>query len=552
MNAPIEPGTLPSRIRFGVVGVAFLASVLLYLDRFCMNFAQRYVKEDLGLTDDQLGYCMSGFFLTYALAQVPSGWLTDRFGSRLMLTIYILAWSLFTALMGGVGGFLGLLLVRMAAGVAQAGAYPTCASVVRVWIPFRSRAMASSMIAFGGRVGGGIAPILTALLIVWFVPAGTSPLLTESDLLGPAELSRMMEPAADATPVSPGDQPRILLAGELLPRIPAEAMSTFDRPTLATSFNELIDGPLLFEEAQLVGLPLESEVGRLFSRGERTQAQTQRLNRLILEAIFPDTLRKIYVHGWRSVMLVYGLLGLPVALAFWWIVRNRPAEHPRINHAERELIGEPLPVSTAAPTGFPVVPILTSRSLWLLSVSQFGTNVGWAFLVTWLPRYLLEVHRVPFETRGLMTSIPLWCGWFGMIGGGWLTDRLTARLGQRWGRAIPIGGTRLIAGLCFAAMLLHPSPWMATLLFALVACATDAGGGATWAVNQDVGGRYTASVLGWGNMWGNIGAAFSIWLLNRLVQVSGSWDAAFVACGTAFLIAGICGLLVDARRKISD
>ena len=47
-----------------------------------------------------------------------------------------------------------------------------------------------------------------------------------------------------------------------------------------------------------------------------------------------------------------------------------------------------------------------SRSLWLSSLSQFGTGFGWVFLGTWLPDYLAQVHRVPLEERGWMTSLP--------------------------------------------------------------------------------------------------------------------------------------------------
>lgn len=572
MNEPSTADRPASRIRYWVIAVACLSAVLLYLDRFCWVFAQRYVKEDLGLSDKQLGWCMSGFFLTYALAQVPSGWLTDRFGPRRMMTAYILIWSLFTGAMGLVGSFLGLLFVRLATGIGQAGAYPTCASVVRTWVPFSGRGMASSVIAFGGRVGGGIAPILTAWLVIWFVPLQAPVRLTDADIL-----MLPVAPEQSEQVVAPAERLRRELADTLIARMDLapgtlDAIRAGERSDLAERFNRLIEGPVLFDSEQLRSLPLEREAKRLLARDELESDETQRLNRLVLEAVFPDTVRKIYVQGWRSVMIFYGLLGVPVALMFWFIVRDSPRRHPLVNAGELEKIetvsaavrprndesdqGGGEEVGTGGPVvarqGFPLVPILTSRTLWLLSICQFGTNIGWAFLVTWLPRYLLEVHRVPFEMRGLMVTVALWFGWFGMLGGGWLTDRLTRQFGVRWGRALPIGGTRLMAGACFVVMLLHPSPWVATALFALVAFSTDAGSGATWAFNQDVGGRYTASVLGWGNMWGNIGAACSPLLIDRLVETYGNWDMAFIACATAFGIAGVCGLLIDARRKVSE
>ncbi|MFO1095408.1 MAG: MFS transporter [Planctomycetaceae bacterium] len=194
----------PTSVRYRVLFVTFLTSLLLYLDRFCMTYAQRYVKEDLGLSEAQIDSCMSIFFLSYGLSQVPTGGLTDKYGSRIMLAIYVLAWSLFTAAMGWVGGFVSLLIVRLAAGMSQAGAYPTGARVVGQWTPLARRGVANSIIALGGRVGGALAPPLTAALVVAFVPLSVSPLLTNDDLLDPVGLSAQL--AGDAKPQPSGEE----------------------------------------------------------------------------------------------------------------------------------------------------------------------------------------------------------------------------------------------------------------------------------------------------------------------------------------------------------
>ena len=108
-----------TNVRFLVVGTTALMSVLLYLDRFCISFAEVFIKEDLGLTDLQIGFMMSAFFWTYALGQVPMGWLTDRFGSRIMLVTFVLFWSLFTGLTGLAIGFSMLILLRFGFGFSQ-------------------------------------------------------------------------------------------------------------------------------------------------------------------------------------------------------------------------------------------------------------------------------------------------------------------------------------------------------------------------------------------------------------------------------------------------
>lgn len=542
----------PTNVRFRVLFLCFCSAVLLYLDRFCMNFAQQYVKEDLLLTDKQLGHCMSAFFFAYALFQVPSGWLTDRYGPRAMLAIYILVWSVFTALMGTVMGFMGLLIVRMAAGIGQSGAYPTCASVVRRWMAPATRGRASSLIAFGGRVGGAIAPILTAGLVIAFVPGTVSPQLRTEDIL---TLEAIPSLASRDTQTLVGSHPeklrRLMLAQEILHTIPQSAYG--DPAKLTTAFNALIVGERVADADQLQGIGLEKEAVRLLNQTHLSADQQSRLNRLILEAIFPATIKKLYVQGWRAVMFVYGLIGIPVALLFWWIVRDRPDQHPRTNQAERSLPAATTLSLNPQANRLPVKQVLLSRSLWLMSGSQFMAVMGWTFLVTWLPRYLLEVHQVPFETRGWMISVPLWCGWFGMLFGGWLTDALTQRMGLKWGRAIPIGIGRTLAGFCFLYVVyFDPAAWMAVGSFALVAVFTDAGASAVWAVHQDIGGKFTASVLGWGNMWGNFGSAVSPLLIQQLLEKYHDWDVAFLACGGSFIASGILALFVDVREKISD
>ncbi len=576
----------PTAVRFLVLGTAFFVAVLLYLHRFILTYAQQYIAEDLHLTEENLGWCQSAFFLAYALAQVPSGSLTDWFGARRMLTIYILVWSGFTVSMGFVGGLVGLLVVRAAVGLGQAGAYPTCAVVVGRWAPFSVRAFVSSVIALGGRVGGALAPILVSLLIVAMVPAKTpeSSSLEAGDLLEAAYLAEQLDlstvpldqatdevrarqsaaakirklmtrpallpatptalpMASEAQPRKFGDKPQVGM-----PALPPEATTR-----LVQELNLVITGPAVLTLADSTSLPIEKEAKRLWNHpGELTLAQRVRLNRLILEAACPAGVRKVYADGWRPVVILLGSLGLIAAAAWCFMIRNRPQDHPWTNREECELIaGHAGGASMKVKSPFPWRAILTSSSLWNLSISQLMNNIGWAFLVTWLPRYLRDVHLVPFEDRGFMASVPLWVGWFGMLAGGWATDRLTKAMGLKIGRSWPVGLARLVGAAAFAAMLIHPDAWTATLLFAVVAFTTDFSAPPMWAYSQDVGGRNTAAILGWGNMWGNFGAALSPPLLNALLgENKDNWDLAFGACAVAFVIAGVTGMFIDATKKI--
>jgi ACS family glucarate transporter-like MFS transporter len=569
----------PTFARYLVVLVTFLAAWLLYLHRFCISYAQRYIKEDLGLTNEQLGYCFSAFFFAYALAQVPSGWLSDRFGQRRMLTLYILTWSLFTGMMGWTMGFVMLLVVRMAVGLGQAGAYPTSAALIARWIPISGRGGANSIVAFGGRLGAGVAPILTVSLVLSFVSMEVPSRLTADDVLdvhtlcsqlvetGPpppsveeswsqgekaAELARRNVRRRVADMMSPETRQLVSRVAEQGPQPPGPG-ATESIEQIVAALNRIIDRDDLYVQADFAEIPLEKEALRLASQGQPlTGAQRRRLNRLLLEAVFPDALKKLYVQGWRNTMFVYGALGLVVAALFWLVMRDRPAEHPLCNDAEVALIESGRPPSTAGKSekvgAVPIGPILKSRSLWLMCVNQWGGNVGWVFLVTWLPRYLLEVHSVPFAERGWMAAIPLWAGWAGMLTGGWLTDRVTSRFGLRM-RTLPITWGRWMAMSAYLVCLRHPSAWLVTLAFCVVAFSNDLCNPASWAYKQDVGGRYVGSIHGWANMWGNLGATVSPILLQFVIAGYG-WDAAFLVCAAAFFIAGAAALGVDARIPI--
>jgi sugar phosphate permease len=259
-------------------------------------------------------------------------------------------------------------------------------------------------------------------------------------------------------------------------------------------------------------------------------------------------------EAWRPVMFVYGIAGILVAAAFWFFYRDRPRDHPACNDAEIELIESGRPAGITMPHGkvgsMPFYYLLRSRSLWWSSLSQFGTNFGWVFLLTWLPRYLFEVHEMPLVGRGWMAFTPPIVGIVGMFCGGWLTDRLVRAIGLRWGRGLPMALTRFTAMAAYLACLWLNSPWTIIAVLAIVSFSVDMGTPALWAFTQDVGGRHVGSVLGWGNMWGNIGAAVSPLALNALAEARG-WNAVFLACAAAFFVSGIAALGVDATIPIA-
>ena len=133
----------PTRVRFLIVAAAMLAAVLLYLERTCISVAEVYIREDLRIGKADMDLAFGAFFLAYALGQVPAGWLGQRYGPRLMLTLYLLGWSVFGVFIALAQDFWTLFAARFLLGLSQAGAYPTMAVLVRRWVPDRHRGRAN-------------------------------------------------------------------------------------------------------------------------------------------------------------------------------------------------------------------------------------------------------------------------------------------------------------------------------------------------------------------------------------------------------------------------
>lgn len=148
-----------------VVAALFLLSLITYIDRAAISSAKGPITVELSLSDESMGAVFGAFALGYAFAQMPSGWLADRFGPRLALAAVVTAWSVFTAMTGAARSFGGLLLVRFLFGLAEAGAFPGSARALHNWLPAADRGLANGVIFSGARIGAALAFPLMAWLI---------------------------------------------------------------------------------------------------------------------------------------------------------------------------------------------------------------------------------------------------------------------------------------------------------------------------------------------------------------------------------------------------
>ena len=261
--------------------------------------------------------------------------------------------------------------------------------------------------------------------------------------------------------------------------------------------------------------------------------------------------------GWRKPFLIYGVLGMVGAVVFWFWYRDRPEQHPAINQAEIDLIqGDGPPVDSSKPSFPNLAALASSRSLWLASVVQFLSNFAWVFLLTLLPDYLEKVFQLPQETRARYQSLPLYFGIVGMFFGGWVTDYCFKKLGPQWGRSLPMAASRVVVGLAYLACLFLKDPLPVVAMMCVVAMATDMGNPAFWAWCQDVSHKHVGSVVGWGNMWGNIGAALAPVIIVRVKGLypddpAMGWNAVFLMCAVVQVVGTLASLGIDSTHPIN-
>uniref|UniRef100_UPI003873C626 MFS transporter n=1 Tax=Sodalis sp. (in: enterobacteria) TaxID=1898979 RepID=UPI003873C626 len=114
-----------------------------------ITIAGPHVARDLGLDPLQIGYIFSAFGWAYTLAQLPGGWLLDKFGSKKVYGCAILIWSVFTFCQGFVHFFANaammLFILRFMVGFAESPVMPANSRIVSAWFPVRERGTASAI-----------------------------------------------------------------------------------------------------------------------------------------------------------------------------------------------------------------------------------------------------------------------------------------------------------------------------------------------------------------------------------------------------------------------
>ncbi len=148
------------------LGVLFVVYLLNFVDRQILSILANDIKADLALTDAQLGFLYgTAFAIFYALFGIPLGRLADSWNRTRLLAAGLALWSLMTALSGFARNGGALAAARVGVGVGEATASPCAYSLISDWFPQRLRATAIGIYSAGLFVGSGLSLVIGGLIV---------------------------------------------------------------------------------------------------------------------------------------------------------------------------------------------------------------------------------------------------------------------------------------------------------------------------------------------------------------------------------------------------
>lgn len=239
-------------------------------------------------------------------------------------------------------------------------------------------------------------------------------------------------------------------------------------------------------------------------------------------------------YGWRSSFWASAALGLAAGVLWFFIARNRPAAHPWVSPQELTHIQSGLPAHVRSGT-LAWRSILTNTNIWLVTASYFCYGYAAYIFFSWFFIYLSSVRGLNLRESSYYAMLPFAAMAIGSPVGGWLSDRLTKRLGKRAGRC-GIAAVGIALSAVFIALGTQvDSARLATLVLAAGAGALYLSQSSFWSVSADIGGPSAGSVSGFMNMGGQIGGALTA-SLTPAIATHWGWTASFLVA------AALCGL----------
>ncbi len=167
-----HPAQPAGRRKLGIRWRIFLLLLAIisinYIDRGAISVALPLVEKDLGFGADAAGFILSAFFWSYALMQIPGGWLADRVSARKVVAGSTAGWGIAQALTGLATSVPAFYFLRLLLGFFEGPVYPSGGKLNATWMPSRDRSRGATLLDGGAPLGSALGGLIISGLIVAF------------------------------------------------------------------------------------------------------------------------------------------------------------------------------------------------------------------------------------------------------------------------------------------------------------------------------------------------------------------------------------------------
>ncbi|MGH9673665.1 MAG: MFS transporter [Bryobacteraceae bacterium] len=158
----------PGRLRWWIAGLLFLATVINYVDRQTLSIVAGVLTKELGISNVQYANILTAFLVPYTLMYVVSGYLVDRWGTRVSLAAFMTWWSIANALHSLARGPWSLGAFRFLLGTGESGNFMAAEKAISEWFPAKERGFANGLVNAAAATGAIISPPLIAAITLHF------------------------------------------------------------------------------------------------------------------------------------------------------------------------------------------------------------------------------------------------------------------------------------------------------------------------------------------------------------------------------------------------
>jgi MFS transporter, ACS family, hexuronate transporter len=164
----IETTVPKTHFRWVVVALLFYSTTIVYFDRVILGILAPFITKEIGWSEQEYGYVVFAFQLTYAIGPLFIGYIIDKLGTMWGFSLAVVFWALASLSHAAARSWLGFALARLGLGIGQSANFPASIKTVAEWFPQKERAYVTGIFNGGSNIGQVIAPLLIPIILYFF------------------------------------------------------------------------------------------------------------------------------------------------------------------------------------------------------------------------------------------------------------------------------------------------------------------------------------------------------------------------------------------------